>query len=214
MQSNVPTLLSKIVAFKPKVVCVVGVGIAEAIHSYFSVTTSRKSTLSTKAKAKTTSSTTCHAKLGGPGLLSFKLIHDLEPPADSSTASASDTSVAEAPSARGTVQETLFYAVSSTSGRVVRYQVRSLLVWGILHVSYHRVVSCNRMFNLGPLRNQIKSNNSKRLKLSWSNCSKVRPALLTRGQPQRAATVWWKSTTSSRPSRLMPVSWYRYTLLS
>lgn len=88
MRDSVPLLLSKITHHKPKIVCFVGVGIAEIISSYLAL---KKGNAKGKGKRK------------GPGMLPFKLVYERE---------------GEEPCR---VSETLLYAVSSTSGRVVAY---------------------------------------------------------------------------------------------
>jgi TDG/mug DNA glycosylase family protein len=89
MRGSVPLLLSKITHYKPRIVCFVGVGIAETVSSYLAL---KKGNAKGKGKRK-----------GGPGMLPFKLAYERE----------------GEKSCR--VSETLLYAVSSTSGRVVAY---------------------------------------------------------------------------------------------
>ncbi|EAU82985.2 hypothetical protein CC1G_09247 [Coprinopsis cinerea okayama7 len=78
--------------YRPKIVCFVGLSIAETVSSYVAKNFLDPG-LQKKGKAKVKA---------GPGLLSFKLTYESE--GDKSRS------------------ETLFYAVSSTSGRVVKYK--------------------------------------------------------------------------------------------
>jgi TDG/mug DNA glycosylase family protein len=87
--SGVSTLLNKISKFHPRIVCFVGLGIADIVKSDLSLPKRGKN--AAKAKAEV-------------GLQPYKAVH---PRTIASTAD---------------VFETLFFAVSSTSGRVVRYQ--------------------------------------------------------------------------------------------
>ncbi|KAG2003673.1 hypothetical protein CC2G_004262 [Coprinopsis cinerea AmutBmut pab1-1] len=81
----------KIHKYRPKIVCFVGLSIAETVSSYVAKNFLDPGLQKGKAKVK-----------AGPGLLSFKLTYESE--GDKSRS------------------ETLFYAVSSTSGRVVKYK--------------------------------------------------------------------------------------------
>lgn len=118
MRLGVPVLLEKIAKCKPKIVCFVGVGIADTVASYLAV------------KKGWTASAWKKGSKGGPGLIPFKLVYP---------------SVAKAEGGEGEEQkgevETLLYAVSSTSGRVVAYKVRNpffSLVMGYIEGDVHR----------------------------------------------------------------------------
>ncbi|KAF6753594.1 uracil-DNA glycosylase-like protein [Ephemerocybe angulata] len=96
LQSGVPDFLAKIALYKPKIVCFVGMGIADNVLEW--INTRADSDGERKAKGKT------KVKVPGPGLLPIKLVHS------------------EEQAEEGKVESTLLYAVSSTSGRVVKYQ--------------------------------------------------------------------------------------------
>jgi len=87
--SGVSTLLDKIAKFHPRIVCFVGLGIADIVKSDLSLPKQARSVAKLKAEV---------------GLQPYKVVH-----------SKTITSTAD-------VFETLFFAVSSTSGRVVHYQ--------------------------------------------------------------------------------------------
>ncbi|KAF8172679.1 hypothetical protein BJ912DRAFT_1065631 [Pholiota molesta] len=89
---GVPQLLRKIAQYQPRVVCFVGLGIADIVRS--KVVNKEKNN---KLKADM-------------GLQAYKMVHS---PNSNHTALTTDPPP---------VAETLFYAVSSTSGRVAKYQ--------------------------------------------------------------------------------------------
>lgn len=82
--ASVPSLLSKISKYKPKIVCFVGLGISQVVRAYILPKPSKQ----TKGDIVT-----------GYGLQPFKICYD-----------------------EGQNTETLFFALASTSGRVVKYQ--------------------------------------------------------------------------------------------
>ncbi|KAF4616619.1 hypothetical protein D9613_008893 [Agrocybe pediades] len=101
--SGVSILLAKIHKYRPRVVCFVGLGIADIFKSEVKLESPKKpkeSTEDTMPRLKGKSKVKVKDK-AGVGLQPFKMVH--EP-------------------VEGKFNETLFFAVSSTSGRVVRYQ--------------------------------------------------------------------------------------------
>lgn len=103
--SGVPILVERIRKYRPKIVCFVGLGIAEV----FSSTCIPKNTSSTGKKNSSLS----------VGLQSYKIVYTGDQVVDSRQEDRVACSSSETATA---VVETLFFAVSSTSGRVVRYQ--------------------------------------------------------------------------------------------
>ncbi|KAF8162119.1 uracil-DNA glycosylase-like protein [Pholiota molesta] len=89
---GVPQLLRKITQYQPRVVCFVGLGIADIVRS------------------KVVNKEKNNKLMADVGLQAYKMVHS---PNSNPTALTTDPPP---------VTETLFYAVSSTSGRVVRYQ--------------------------------------------------------------------------------------------
>ncbi|KAF8877842.1 uracil-DNA glycosylase-like protein [Gymnopilus junonius] len=94
--SGVSALLDKVARYRPRILCVVGLGIADIVKSQISII----ARLSASSSAQVRSPTPLKGK-ATVGLQPYKFIH-------------SDS--------EGATRETLFFAVSSTSGRVVRYQ--------------------------------------------------------------------------------------------
>lgn len=101
-------LLAKIALYRPRIVCFVGIGIADVVKAkttcvrYYVVPSCSIRTQCLSKKSGTRAKATI-------GLQAYKMVY-------SRTAGPASTDIAET--------ETLFYAVSSTSGRVVKYQVR------------------------------------------------------------------------------------------
>ncbi|KAF8172677.1 uracil-DNA glycosylase-like protein [Pholiota molesta] len=86
--AGVPGLLAKIAQYRPRIVCFVGLGIADVVRSQV-VSKERRNKVKTDV-----------------GVQPYKMVHP-DP---------------TSPTPDPLVTETLFYAVSSTSGRVVKYQ--------------------------------------------------------------------------------------------
>ena len=107
--AGVSTLLEKITKFGPRIVCFVGLGIADIVKSELALVRSAwkclAGVLNIKIQPKRAgNSAKSKAEVG---LQPYKVVHS------QTIGSTTD------------VSETLFFAVSSTSGRVVRYQVRT-----------------------------------------------------------------------------------------
>ncbi|KAF9556791.1 DNA glycosylase [Agrocybe pediades] len=100
--SGVSILLAKIHKYRPRVVCFVGLGIADIFKSEVKLESPKKPKESTEDTTRLKGKSKAKVKdKAGVGLQPFKMVH--EP-------------------VEGKFNETLFFAVSSTSGRVVRYQ--------------------------------------------------------------------------------------------
>ncbi|KAJ3514863.1 hypothetical protein NLJ89_g2118 [Agrocybe chaxingu] len=98
--SGVPLLLEKVARYRPLILCFVGLGIADIVRS--GVGSGSKNDLKGKAAF---------------GLQPYKMVHPYDE-ADSHQQFRDSSDPHDARNA----SETLFFAVSSTSGRVVRYQ--------------------------------------------------------------------------------------------
>ncbi|KAF9521959.1 uracil-DNA glycosylase-like protein [Crepidotus variabilis] len=107
--SGVAVLLAKIRQYKPLIVCFVGLGIADIFKS---ATISKPGTR--RGQKKTMN------EPASVGLQSYKMIHKGDQKIQEASVSREDTKTA--PTNGLNSNETVFFAVSSTSGRVVRYQ--------------------------------------------------------------------------------------------